>query len=36
MTPESKRAFSNPLALAILVLLYERPMHPYEMSATLR
>ena len=36
MTAESKRAFSNPLALAILVLLYERPMHPYEMAATLR
>ncbi len=30
----SKR--SNPLALAVLVLLYERPMHPYEMAATLR
>ncbi|MBB5787918.1 PadR family transcriptional regulator [Jiangella mangrovi] len=27
---------SNPLALAVLVLLWERPMHPYEMSATLR
>jgi DNA-binding PadR family transcriptional regulator len=24
------------LALAVLVLLYERPMHPYEMAATLR
>jgi DNA-binding PadR family transcriptional regulator len=36
MTAESKRAFSNPLALAILVLLYERPMHPYEMATTLR
>jgi DNA-binding PadR family transcriptional regulator len=31
-----KRAFSNPLALAVLVLLYERPMHPYEMATTLR
>ena len=31
-----KRPFSNPLALAILVLLYERPMHPYEMAATMR
>jgi len=31
-----KRPFSNPLALAILVLLYERPMHPYEMAATIR
>jgi DNA-binding PadR family transcriptional regulator len=27
---------SNPLALAVLVLLTERPMHPYQMSATLR
>lgn len=27
---------SNPLALAVLVLLYERPMHPYQMSATLK
>ena len=27
---------SNPLALAVLICLYERPMHPYEVSATLR
>ena len=27
---------SNPLALAVLALLYEKPMHPYEMSSTLR
>ncbi len=27
---------SNPLALAVLTLLYEKPMHPYEMSSTLR
>lgn len=27
---------SNPLALAVLVLLAESPMHPYEMSSTLR
>lgn len=33
---DSKRPFSNPLALAVLVLLYERPMHPYEMASTLR
>jgi DNA-binding PadR family transcriptional regulator len=33
---DNKRAFSNPLALAVLVLLWERPMHPYEMAATLR
>jgi len=35
MTP-LKRKVANPLALAVLVLLYERPMHPYEMAATLR
>ena len=33
---DTKRLFSNPLALAILVLLYERPMHPYEMATTMR
>jgi DNA-binding PadR family transcriptional regulator len=33
---EDKRRLSNPLALAVLVLLYERPMHPYEMACTLR
>ena len=27
---------SNPLALAVLMCLYERPMHPYEVAATLR
>lgn len=27
---------ANPLALAVLVLLWEKPMHPYEMSSTLR
>ena len=31
-----RRRSSNPLALAVLVLLYERPMHPYQMAATLR
>src|SRR5215469_12615399 len=31
-----KRKVANPLALAVLVLLYERPMHPYEMAATLK
>ena len=30
------RQSSNPLALAVLVLLFERPMHPYEIAATLR
>ncbi|MGH9077180.1 MAG: PadR family transcriptional regulator [Acidimicrobiales bacterium] len=29
-------ARSNPLALAVLVSLYERPMHPYEIAQTLR
>ena len=32
----AKRKVSNPLALAVLGLLCERPMHPYEMSTTLR
>ena len=27
---------SNPLALAVLALLFERPMHPYEMGVILR
>jgi DNA-binding PadR family transcriptional regulator len=27
---------SNPLALAVLALLFERSMHPYEMAATLK
>ncbi|MEV0679304.1 PadR family transcriptional regulator [Actinosynnema sp. NPDC050436] len=27
---------TNPLALAVLGLLWERPMHPYEMASTLR
>jgi len=31
-----KRAFSNPLALAVLTCLFERPMHPYEMATTMR
>ncbi|SNQ45879.1 Transcriptional regulator, PadR-like family [Frankia canadensis] len=31
-----RRKVSNPLALAVLALLNERPMHPYEMSSTLR
>jgi DNA-binding PadR family transcriptional regulator len=31
-----KARLSNPLALAVLVLLFERPMHPYEMAATLK
>ncbi|WP_131748711.1 PadR family transcriptional regulator [Frankia sp. Cppng1_Ct_nod] len=31
-----RRRMSNMLALAVLALLNERPMHPYEMSTTLR
>jgi DNA-binding PadR family transcriptional regulator len=32
----SKRKVPNPLALAVMALLYERPMHPYEMVSTMR
>ena len=32
----SKRRVSNPLALAVMALLYERPMHPYEMVTLMR
>lgn len=32
----STRRPSNPLALAVLTLLAEMPMHPYQMSATLK
>jgi DNA-binding PadR family transcriptional regulator len=32
----SRRRVSNPLALAVLACLHERPMHPYEISTTLR
>lgn len=32
----ARRRMSNPLALAVLALLNERPMHPYEISTTLR
>lgn len=32
--PAKNRA--NPLSLAVLVCLYERPMHPYEVATTLR
>jgi DNA-binding PadR family transcriptional regulator len=31
-----RQARSNPLALAVLVSLYERPMHPYEVAQQLR
>jgi DNA-binding PadR family transcriptional regulator len=30
------RGASNPLALAVLACLAQRPMHPYEMSSTMR
>jgi DNA-binding PadR family transcriptional regulator len=36
MAGMTKRRIANPLALAVLALLSERPMHPYEMSTTLR
>src|SRR5215218_6219469 len=36
MSVASKRKVSNPLALAVMALLYERPMHPYEMVSTMR
>jgi len=32
----ARRQRSNPLALAVLACLIERPMHPYEISTTLR
>ena len=32
----TRRRVSNPLALAVLACLSERPMHPYEISTTLR
>ncbi len=32
----ARRRVSNPLALAVLACLTERPMHPYEISTTLR
>jgi DNA-binding PadR family transcriptional regulator len=32
----ARRRVSNPLALAVLGCLAERPMHPYEMSTTMR
>ncbi len=32
----TRRRVNNPLALAVLGCLLERPMHPYEMSTTLR
>ncbi|WP_367324386.1 PadR family transcriptional regulator [Streptomyces sp. HUAS ZL42] len=31
-----RRKLSNPLALAVLTTLWQRPMHPYEIAQTLR
>jgi DNA-binding PadR family transcriptional regulator len=36
MAGMAKRKISNTLALAVLGLLQERPMHPYEMASVLR
>src|SRR5258707_7653142 len=32
----TRRKVNNPLALAVLASLFERPMHPYEMASTMR
>src|SRR5215475_6914469 len=32
----ARRPVANPLALAVLSCLLERPMHPYEISTTLK
>ena len=32
----ARRVVSNPLALAVLACLREKPMHPYEMATTMR
>ena len=32
----TERRVSNPLALAVMALLFERPMHPYEMVSLMR
>src|SRR5688572_19004321 len=32
----SSKDRSNPLALAVLALVFERPRHPYEMAVTLK
>ena len=36
MTGVARPSRSNSLALAVLVCLYEKPMHPYEVAQTLR
>jgi DNA-binding PadR family transcriptional regulator len=33
---EQRRDITNPLALAVLALLFERPMHPYEIASVMR
>ena len=33
---EQRRDITNPLALAVLALLFERPMHPYEIASLMR
>jgi len=33
---DRRSSISNPLALAVLACLHERPMHPYEMATTMR
>jgi len=33
---DRRKSTSNPLALAVLACLHERPMHPYEMASTMR
>lgn len=33
---EQRRDPTNPLALAVLALLFERPMHPYEIASLMR
>ncbi len=32
----ARKGVSNPLALAVLAHLWERPMHPYELASTMR
>ncbi|MCI0392392.1 MAG: PadR family transcriptional regulator [Acidobacteria bacterium] len=33
---KKRKRGANPLGLAVLALLFEKPMHPYEMASTLR
>src|SRR5919201_4391762 len=34
--PSAKAPPFNPLALAVMALLHEQPMHPYEIACTMR